>query len=128
VLSITLVTLVLGILGYYATLEFGTASAPLSGSEHFRHIQALFTLCVLFLLIYFVLLRSKQYQIEEVGHINVMLPYEEEHNDSTGPGHEIALGYKDAYWSYSQVDMAAFGCLIAGTTTAFYQLIHMILK
>ena len=123
ILALSLVTITLTLMGVYGAWKFGIGVvAPTPGD--FRGIQATFILVIEYLLLYFVAKRSKQYLIAEIKEINVMLPYERKYNNGKGPGHNAASDYTDKYWSYSQVDMAVFGCLIATTVTAFYDLLH----
>lgn len=123
ILTLSVITITLSLIGVYGAWKFGMGvSAPKVGD--LRGVQATFILAIEYLLLYLVAKRSKQYLREEIREINVMIPYEVKYNGGEGPGHNAASGYTDKYWSYSQVDMAVFGCLIATSVTSFYDLLH----
>ena len=120
-IALSLSGIVIAVLTYYGNLKYGAALSAAAAEQ--RGATATFSLAMVWLLLYFVQLRGKAYQAEELKHLNDMVRYEDEVGAS-GAGHRWAEGYKDKYWVYSQVDMAVFGCFVATLVASFYDLVH----
>lgn len=123
-LALALLGIFLTILGLYASLMYGNATIDKFVDADKRYTLATVVLNIIFLLLYFVSRRSKQYEVEERGYIDVMLSYEDQHYDGGGVGHQNARSFAHPYFRYSPVDMALVGCTIFAIIAFCYHLLH----